>query len=311
MAFLSKKNADMLYEVVSEEFVNIDYGSFNKLFLEFGESVAQTQLPVMELNKRFVRTLQAQYQQQRHLQQSHQPQQQNQQQQAHPSSSIIPSRPQGARSKNVTFDQELELHKQHFQQFAAPPPPTPPVFKDTFEQPVDDLSLLMKKAMSERNYDTMPPPPPTRKLHIGSVVEDEKLKEDMIDIDKFLQQREGSSKRQPHPQPQQQHQPQPTKPSASAASSFDFFSKLKVVKPVIESQPDLPDEEEDNEEEKIIEDSVTNISTNALEELTQKVSILTEELQSMKELVVTLSTELKAVKHYIPELKETPTLQDK
>jgi len=142
MYFLSKKNADILFDVISEESINVDYPSFNQIFIEYGQTTGNN-LPLMEMNKQFIRYLLANYGRKNT----------SQQQQQNNISTSMPSRPQGSRSKNVSFDQQLELHRQHFQQYSAPPPPEPPVFKDETPSPSGDLDILMKKALTQRRFD--------------------------------------------------------------------------------------------------------------------------------------------------------------
>jgi hypothetical protein len=228
MSFLSKKNSDMLFDLITEESINLDYASFNKLFLEFGQ-INGTRHPLIEMNKQFVRLLITNYgrTQSKSTGFTEQPLYQ-------------PSRPQGSRSKNVSFDEQLEIHKQHFQQYAVPPTPTPPVFKDEESNPSADLDVLMKKALSERKYDVISQQQNTRKLHIGSVIEDEIHKEDLIDIDKYSGE-----------QPQQD------------ISTLGFFSKLKTVK---------KEDELDS-----LKQIVTKLSQQ-LEETNKRVDILSQEI---------------------------------
>lgn len=286
----------MLFDVISEESINVDYPSFNKLFLEFGQTNGNRH-PLMEMNKQFIRTLLSTYGRNTPSSKSHsQPQFQIQNNNM---STNMPSRPQGARSKNVSFDEQLELHRQHFQQFASPPPPTPPIFEDDASiNPSGNLDILMQKALSERKYDAVPQfqSQPARKLHIGSVIEDEKHKEDVIDIDKLT-----------IPIPTQ---PQPQPPPIEDVSTFGFFSKLKTVKKettlVVEQDPSSNptpifaiDEIKDT-----IKDSI-NMSTNAIEDLQKTVAQLSQEVSR-------LSAEVDVLKNtYSPELKETPPLQIK
>jgi hypothetical protein len=275
MSFLSKKNSDMLFDLITEESVNIDYSSFNKMLLEFGQ-INGTRHPLIEMNKQFIR----------HLITNYGRIQSNptgfSEQQFHSNSNIstnMPSRPQGSRSKNVSFDEQLELHKQHFQQYAAPPPPTPPIFKDDESNNSSDLEALMKKALSERKYDVISSQPNPRKLHIGSVIEDEKHKEDLIDIDKL-------TKQQPKPEPQE-------------LSSFGFFSKLKMVKQNEEqeltspTQPSLQNQKETETEQEnkvistnpneldILKYTVARLETH-LEETNKKMDFLLQEMSVLK-----------------------------
>lgn len=274
MSFLSKKNADMLFDVISEESINIDNSSFNKLFLEFGQTNGNRH-PLMEMNKQFIRNLLSTYG--RHSTKSHsQIQMQN-----NNMSTNMPSRPQGSRSKNVSFDEQLELHRQHFQQFASPPPPTPPIFEDdTSINPSGNLDILMKKALSERKYDALPQnqTPQARKIQIGNIIEDEKHKDDVIDIDKL------TANIQPE------------------ITTFGFFSKLKTVKK--ETTLDLEQENPlDNIQTSAIDD--IDISTNSFEELKKTVAELSKKIDR-------LSAELESVINtYSQELKERPPLQTK
>lgn len=308
MSFLSRKNADLVYSVISEESIGMDYPSFRQAFLEFGQMYNNQNIPLMEMNKHFIRSVLNTYGRQSNAPSPMQAQH-TQHTQHQPSLSTVPNRPQGARSKNVSFDEQLELHKQHFQQFATPPPPTPPVFKDADLLPADNLELLMKQAMMERNYDATPTSPPPRKIQIGPVIEDEKHKEDMIDIEKLNAQNQIQN---PTPTPTISTQPA-TNPTDSLPS-FDFFSKLKKVTqppPEIVAEPvefvvdsfSIIKEKENLNENK-------EISRRDFEELTKKVEVLSKELEETKEMVATLSA---TFSRYLneTELKETPTLQIK
>jgi hypothetical protein len=301
MSFLSKKNSDMLFDLITEESINVDYVSFNKLFLEFGK-VNGNRHPLMEMNKQFIRTLLTNYGQHNSIQTpitvTRYPDQQ--QFQNNNISTTMPSRPQGSRSKNVSFDEQLELHKQHFQQYAAPPPPTPPVFKDEESTPSSDLEILMKKALGERNYDSVPPQQNPRKIHIGSVIEDEKHKEDLIDIDILNK-----------PQPLQQPPPQ------TDISNLGFFSKLKTVKKVTEEK-----EEDQNpisttdisviEPNSITQLSLENEKENEFEFLKHTVTRLTQQLEEINKKINLMSEEILVLHNNItPELKETTPLQSK
>jgi hypothetical protein len=297
MSFLSKKNSDMLFDLITEECINVDYSSFNKMLLEFGQ-INGTRHSLMEMNKQFIR----------HLITNYGRTQSNptgfSEQQFHSNSNIstnMPSRPQGSRSKNVSFDEQLELHKQHFQQYAAPPPPTPPIFKDEESNNSSDLEVLMKKALSERKYDVISSQQNTRKLHIGSVIEDEKHKEDLIDIDKL-------TKQQPQQQPQQ---PQPE------LSSFGFFSKLKMFKQSEEQDLSSPTqsslqnekETETEPENKVIS---TNQNQNELDILKDNVARLEHRLEETDKKIDFLLKEMSLLKNtYNPELKETSPLNNK
>lgn len=301
MSFLSKKNSDMLFDLITEESINVDYVSFNKLFLEFGK-VNGNRHPLMEMNKQFIRTLLTNYGQHNSIQTPitvtrypEQPQFQN-----NNISTTMPSRPQGSRLKNVSFDEQLELHKQHFQQYAAPPPPTPPVFKDEESTPSSDLEILMKKALGERNYDSVPPQQNPRKIHIGSVIEDEKHKEDLIDIDILNK-------------PQPLHQP----PPQTDISNLGFFSKLKTVKKVTEEK-----EEDQNpisttdisviEPNSITQLSLENEKENEFEFLKHTVTRLTQQLEEINKKINLMSEEILVLHNNItPELKETTPLQSK
>jgi len=279
MYFLSKKNADILFDVISEESINVDYPSFNQIFIEYGQTTGNN-LPLMEMNKQFIRYLLANYGRKNT----------SQQQQQNNISTSMPSRPQGSRSKNVSFDQQLELHRQHFQQYSAPPPPEPPVFKDETPSPSGDLDILMKKALSERKYDPILPQQNPRKLHIGSVIEDEKHKEDLIDIDKFAK------------------PPSPSPSTSPELSTLGFFSKLKTVKQEAEPIKEIESPMKNDVENK-------NISTtpqSEVQELIKTVLKLSQQLEEIDKKVLLLSQELEAVKYtYNPELKETPPLQSK
>jgi hypothetical protein len=301
MSFLSKKNSDMLFDLITEESINVDYASFNKLFLEFGQ-INGTRHPLMEMNKQFIRNLLTNYGRHPSTQQTISVNRYPEQQQFQNNniSTTMPSRPQGSRSKNVSFDEQLELHKQHFQQYASPPPPTPPVFKDEESTPSSDLEILMKKALGERNYDSVPPQQNPRKIHIGSVIEDEKHKEDLIDIDILNK-------------PQPLHQP----PPQTDISNLGFFSKLKTVKKVTEEK-----EEDQNpisttdisviEPNSITQLSLENEKENEFEFLKHTVTRLTQQLEEINKKINHLYNEIEIIHNNInPELKETTPLQSK
>jgi hypothetical protein len=280
MSFLSKENSDLLYEVIRET-MNVDYASFNKSFLEFGQ-INGNSLPLMEMNKQFIRSFLVSSGMDNTPQSYPQRQSQSQSQQT-----SMPFRPQGARSKNVSFDEQLELHKQHFQQFAVPPPPTPPNFKDEDPEPVINLDILMQKALSDRKYDPMPPPPPVRKLHIGSVIEDMSIKEDIIDVDKFNNKVERKLK-EPEPEPEPD-----TVPSVNT-----FFSKLQQLKPAKPLAPLInPDT--------IDVDKPINKLTQDIQHLTDTVNKLEKEIETIKQTISQLQKNI-----YNEELKETPTIQN-
>jgi hypothetical protein len=294
MSFLSKKNEYLLYDVTTE-YVKIDHNSFSVLFAEFGKTRGNQGMTLMEMNQQFLLSIINRNSPSSPSSSSISTQSQFQQQQQQQQQQIMPSRPQGARSKNVSFDEQLELHKQHFQQFAMPPPPTPPNFKDAdVDIPPDNLELLMRKAQSERKYDALPPSGQQgpRKLQIGSVIEDDNVKGDFIDIDKL-------NKRSP---PQTPSPPSPE-------NAFSFFSKLKRVDTILEPEP---------EPQQLI-------PTPAIESLITTVANLSAELADTKDQVRTLFAEINHLKSllstshpdrdgdilYNPELKESPLHQIK
>jgi hypothetical protein len=292
MSFLSKKNEYLLYDVITEEYLKIDYQSFSAFFAEFGKNYGNHGIPLMELNKQFIRAIVSNN---KGISTNGTSQQ------------FMPSRPQNARSKNVSFDEQLEQHRQHFQQFAMPPPPTPPNFKDAEESPPppsDNIEMLMKRALNERKYDAIPPQT-ARKLHIGSVIEDDIHKEDLIDIDKI-------GKRPPTP---------PTE------NAFGFFSKLKRIEAIPEPEQDvssspssvplsttsttinLQETPNNNSEE-------MSILSTKIDSLTKTVTNLSIELAETRSQVVLLYAEIeslrpRAVKDYNLEFKESPPLQNK
>jgi hypothetical protein len=295
MSFLSRKNEYLLYDVITEEYLKIDYQSFSAFFAEFGKKYGNQGIPLMELNKQFIRAI-VSNNKETSISTNGTAQQ------------FMPSRPQNARSKNVSFDEQLEQHRQHFQQFAMPPPPTPPNFKDAEEPPPppsDNIEMLMKRALNERKYDAIPPQP-ARKLQIGSVIEDETHKEDLIDIDKI-------GKRPPTP----------------PENAFGFFSKLKRIEaiPVPEPEQDvsllpssvplsttstpinLQETPNNNSEE-------MSILSTKIDSLTTTVTNLSIELAETRSQVVLLYAEIeslrpRAVKDYNLEFKESPPLQNK
>lgn len=261
MSFLSKENSDLLYDVIKES-INIDYISFNQRFLEFGQ-INGNKFPLIEMNKQFIRSFLVTPSKQQ-------------------MSTNMPSRPQGSRSKNVSFDEELELHKQHFQQFAAPPPPTPPVFKDYEDESFlhvnknrtgtgpgnehgnSNLDLLMQKALSERKYDPIPPPSNSvRKIQIGSVIEDESYSNDVIDVDKF------------------NHSVENNKTESNLPSVTTFFSKLQQTKNDSIITVNI-------EQENIMSTNYDKIYK-LIGDLTQTVKKLSDEMESLKNTVEELS----------------------
>jgi uncharacterized coiled-coil protein SlyX len=163
----------------------------------------------------------------------------------------------------------------------------------------------MKRALNERKYDAIPPQP-ARKLQIGSVIEDETHKEDLIDIDKI-------GKRPPTP----------------PENAFGFFSKLKRIEaiPVPEPEQDvsllpssvplsttstpinLQETPNNNSEE-------MSILSTKIDSLTTTVTNLSIELAETRSQVVLLYAEIeslrpRAVKDYNLEFKESPPLQNK
>jgi len=286
MAFLTQSNYNLLYNLVTETHTQIQPDFFQNVFLEFGR---KENGPLMELNKKFIRKLMNKISTQNKLPPPSQliPQQT---QSLFSFNQIDTTRPQGMRSKNVTFDEQLELHKQHFQQFSAPTPPPTPVFSDDLTQPSSGIDELMKKTLMERKYDTLninPPPSlqqqpyhsqrPPRKLEIGSVVNDtEVIKQDMIDIDDL-----GNIPLKPQPTFQNKN-------------LENLFSKLRVVPPISSSQT-LEQNTQTEETEQPLE------RNNLIEQLTKRVEHLEIELAELK-------------KHFFEqnkvfnlELKERPT----
>lgn len=277
-SFMSRQNTALLQEIIQEELPGVDEVSFHQMASHFAQTKGKERLPLMEMNKRFLLMLRMAYQQ---TQQENHPLQTS-------SSSSMPSRPQGARSKNVSFDQELELHRQHFQQFATPPPPTPPVFQDPESSTESDLQVLMQRAMSERNYDSAPHPSSSssssqsathtpitngRKLHIGSVIDDTDTThtEDVIDIEKLTQ-------------------PAPALSSPPPLSSFDFFSKLKTSRlpetmdaPTSATTPETfpMDETPARPAEEDLHDTIANLTTE-LQDTKRHLQQLTEEFAAFK-----------------------------
>jgi len=253
MSFLSKDNSDLLYDVIKET-INIDYLSFNQRFLEFGQSNGN-KMPLIEMNKQFIRSFLSP------SSNSNSNANEKPQTSSNMSTNIL-FRPQGSRSKNVSFDEQLELHKQHFQQFSAPPPPTPPVFKDEDKESFSNLDLLMQKALSERNYDPIPiaSQQPARKLQIGSVIEDEIYMDDVIDVDKFNNTVENKIKGQ----------------TTNVPSVTTFFSKLQQI-------PESPESPEKKEKEKEKEkDSENNILLTKYESMNKIIERLTESVDKLE-----------------------------
>jgi hypothetical protein len=299
VSFLSKQNTALLQEILQEESIFLGMESFHQMASDFAHKKGQTRLPLMEMNKQFLLMIRLAYQQ---LQQM-----QSQPPLPSTTAATMPSRPQGVRSKNVSFDQELELHRKHFQQFAAPPPPTPPVFQDpepssnsSASSMEADLQTLMTKTINERKYDSALPSQFTgRKLQIGSMIEQTSHTEDVIDIEGISGGGGG-----------------PTQPAMSAFSSSvevafngenkmtDFFSKLKTtnsspssssLSPIVDISRNLPA-------------TTTTTITPTNEDLQQMVAKLQSELEDTKQIVSHLSEEFAAFKIYIYNigLKETP-----
>ena len=283
MAFLTQSNYNLLYGLVKETHTQIEPDFFQNAFLEFGRKETG---PLMDLNKKFIRRLMHKI--------STQPK---------PTPVFPFTQPiETARSKNVTFDQQLELHQQHFKQFAAPPPPPTPVFKDELIQPSSGIDELMKKAIMERKYDTLNIQPPStslqqqpyqnqrppRRLEIDTVVNDiDIIKNDIIDIDNL----ENNSQQ-----------------SSANKSVENLFSKLRIVNPVPESpalesqaleSPALDSIKIDNN--KSMEHFLERKQT--IEQLTSRVQQLEIELQELKKLVFENHQQNKV---FNLELKERP-----
>ena len=291
MAFLTQSNYNLLYGLVKETHTQIEPDFFQNAFLEFGRKETG---PLMDLNKKFIRKLMQKISTQHKLPTPSQllPQQQ-------------PTFPfnMARSSKNVTFDEQLELHQQHFKQFSAPPPPPTPVFSDDLTQPSSGIDELMKKAIMERKYDThniSPPPPsslqqqqqyysqrPPRKLEIGNIVNDPDIvKQDIIDIDNL----ENVSL-------QISEIPQPLQPSANKTVE-NLFSKLRMVSTVPES-PALDSVK--IEKDKSIEHSLERKQT--IEQLTTRIEHLEIELAELKKHIFGNQSQNKV---FNLELKERP-----
>jgi hypothetical protein len=241
MSFLTKDNSDLLYDVI-KEYINIDYPSFNKRFLEFGKTNGN-KMSLIEMNKKFISSFLSSTQ--------------------NTMTNNVPFRPQGSRSKNVSFDEQLELHKQHFNQFSSPPPPNTPVFKDENNESFVNLDLLMKKALNERNYDQLPTQP-VRKLHIGSVIEDEIHDNDVIDVEKF---NEINKSKNIHVG------------SEVISVTNTFFSKLQQLKPEKRLDP-LENPNKIEVEEDNIKSMITDL-TNTLNNLKQEIEIMKEKINKI------------------------------
>jgi hypothetical protein len=289
-SFLSKQNAGLLQEILQEESIHLGTESFHQMASDFAQKKGQHRLPLMEMNKQFLLMIRMAYQQ---LQQRD-PQQTQPPSPSYPSpllqasaTTTLPSRPTGARSKNVTFDQELELHRQHFQQYAAPPPPTPPVFQDPEASPMEsDLQALMKRTMNERKYDSAPPSQLQsnvgRKLQIGSAIEETIPKEEVIDLE-TLSSRENST-------------------------SSDFFSKLKTTTQISREITNSSSSSSSSSSPFYTDPPATTTTNTPNDDLQHTVNKLQTELEESKRLLSQLSEEFAAFKIYIYNigLKESP-----
>jgi hypothetical protein len=186
MEFLNNTNYKLLFDIIKEEVPNINVHLFHSIFVEFGN---KEKGQLLTLNKKFIHLFMS-------IVNSNQKQQEQPQQIQ--TKQYIPSKqfPLGVSSSNesiddtyqkhsqlkrVSFENEVDKHRNHFQQFSSPPIPPTPNFSDNITEDKINIDFLLQKTLKDRNYD-IPLQKPPRQLEIGSIIPENEVKHDIIPL---------------------------------------------------------------------------------------------------------------------------------
>ena len=184
MEFLNNTNYNLLLDIIKEAFPNINMNLFHSVFVEFGN---KEKGDLLTLNKKFIHLFMS-------LVTSNQQQTQQQQQQqpyitsntfplglTSPTEAIDVTYQKHSQLKRVSFENEMDKHKNHFQQFSSPPIPPTPKFSDNITEDKINIDFLLQKTLKDRNYD-IPFQKPPRQLEIGSIIPENQIKHDIIPL---------------------------------------------------------------------------------------------------------------------------------
>lgn len=191
MEFLNNTNYKLLLDIIKEEVPNINVHLFHSVFVEFGN---KEKGELLTLNKKFIHLFMSivNSNQQKQQQQEPQLQQQIQTQQyvtsktfplgiASPTDTIDVTYQKHSQMKRVSFENEMDKHRTHFQQFSSPPIPPTPNFSDNITEDKINIDFLLQKTLKDRNYD-IPLQKPPRQLEIGSIIPENEVKHDIIPL---------------------------------------------------------------------------------------------------------------------------------
>lgn len=197
MEFLNKSNYNLLLDIIKEEVPNININMFQSMFLDFG---TKEKGDLLSLNKKFIYLVMTIISTNNTQSQppSYKPDNLNQ--------PIDVTYQKHSQLKRVSFEHEVDKHRLHFQQFAAPPIPPTPKFSDDLTDDKINIDVLLHNTLKDRNYD-IPLQKPPRQLQIGSIIPNNELNHDIIAL----------------PQPNEMPPQNPEKITSS------FFSKLHNI----------------------------------------------------------------------------------
>lgn len=202
MEFLKKENYKLLLDIITEEVPNVNIQLFDSVFRKYGAKEITSEKDLLALNKGFVflfMNLITKPSEQTFPLVQNEP--------------IDATHQKISQLKRVSFDTEVEKHRQHFQQLAAPPIPPMPNFSDDIKESKINLEALVKQTLMSRNYDVPIQKPPPRLLEIGSIIPDTEVQHNII----------------PLQQPEQQSPPTQTTPQNLTKINSIFFSKLQQI----------------------------------------------------------------------------------
>lgn len=219
MEFLNNTNYKLLFDIIKEEVPNINVHLFHSIFVEFGN---KEKGQLLTLNKKFIHLFMS-------IVNSNQKKQQEEQQQIQTKQYLMSKQfPLGVASSNeaiddtyqkhsqlkrVSFENEVDKHRNHFQQFSSPPIPPTPNFSDNITEDKINIDFLLQKTLKDRNYD-IPLQKPPRQLEIGSIIPENEVKHDIIPL---------------VIQPTQAISSEPVTNNTREKITSSFFSKLHTI----------------------------------------------------------------------------------
>jgi hypothetical protein len=256
MEFLNKSNYNLLLDIIKEEVPNININMFQSMFLDFG---TKEKGDLLSLNKKFIYLVMTIISTNNTQSQppSYKPDNLNQ--------PIDVTYQKHSQLKRVSFEHEVDKHRLHFQQFAAPPIPPTPKFSDDLTDDKINIDVLLHNTLKDRNYD-IPLQKPPRQLQIGSIIPNNELNHDIIAL--------------PQPNEMTQSNIQTMPPQNPEKITSSFFSKLHNIPKT--SQP----ESGNSQEIKLQDNSEINVFP------LQEITALQEENMKLKK-------EIEEIKHIL------------